>query len=163
GPRGCSHVLTLAQLLGATVPTALAVDRARFGAMPARRPGERIFRRDVIVDGHERGPSTVALALQATDLHHAPAAAIAPSMTRFAGEHEVRGLAEIDLARFGLTSLALGERRRDAATLDTATWRDRADLAEPLTGLSLAGGLSQALLARRTDAGEDRPLFDVLL
>lgn len=163
GPRGCSHVLTLAQLVGPTVATALAADRARFGTAPARRPGERIFRRDVVVDGHERGPSTVALALQATDLHHAPAPAIAPSMARFAGEHEVRGIAEIDLVRFALATLVLGERRRDAATLESATWRDRADLAASLAGVSLAGGLSQALLARRRDRGEDGTVLDVLL
>jgi hypothetical protein len=163
GPRGCSHVLTLAQLVGATVPTALAADRARFGATPGRRPGERIFRRDVVVDGHERGPAAVALALQATDLHHAPAPAIAPSMARFAGEHEVRGLAGIDLASFALATLTLGERRRDSATLDTASWQDRTDVAEALAGLSLAGGLSQALLARRAGAADDHPMIDALL
>jgi hypothetical protein len=163
GPRGCSHVLTLAQLMGPTVASALVADRARFGAAPGRRPGERIFRRDVVVDGHERGPSVVALALQATDLHHAPAPAIAPSMARFAGEHEVRGLAEIDLARFALTTVTLGERRRDPATLDSAAWRDRADVAQSLAGLSLAGGLSQALLARRADSPDDGPLLDALL
>jgi hypothetical protein len=163
GPRGCSHLLTLAQLVGSTVAAALAADGARFGDAPGRRPGERIFRRDVVVDGHERRPSAVALAVQATDLHHAPAPAIAPSMTRFAGEHEVRGLAEVDLARFALGSLVLGERRREPTTLDTAPWRDRADLALALAGLSLAGGLSQALLARRADAPDDRPLLDALL
>jgi hypothetical protein len=163
GPRGCSHVLTLAQLMGPTVASALAADRSRFGATPGRRPGERIFRRDVVVDGHERSPSVVALALQTTDLHHAPAPAIAPSMARFAGEHEVRGLAEVDLARFALTTLTLGERRRDPATLDSASWRDRADVAESLAGLSLAGALSQALLARRASAPDDGPLSDSLL
>jgi hypothetical protein len=163
GPRGCSHVLTLAQLMGPTVASALAADRARFGAAPARRPGERIFRRDVVVDGHERGPSAVALALQTTDLHQAPAPAIAPSMARFAGEHEVRALAEIDLARFALASLTLGERRRDSATLDSAAWHDRGDVAASLAGLSLAGGLSQALIARRADTPDDGALVDGLL
>src|SRR6185503_7587713 len=63
GPRGCSHVLTLSLLMGATVAWALEQDRERHGAVPARRPGERIFRRDVIVDGHERTATTMALAL----------------------------------------------------------------------------------------------------
>src|SRR5689334_7777740 len=118
-------MLTLSQLLGSTVAWALAADRAAFGPAPARRPGERIFRRDVVVDGHERSPASVALALQVTDLHLAPSPALAASMDRFAGAHEVRGLAAVDLARFALDRLALGERRRDRATLESAAWQDR--------------------------------------
>jgi hypothetical protein len=163
GPRGCSHVLTLALLMGATVAWALEEDRERHGATPARRPGERIFRRDVIVDGHERAGAAMALALQLTDLHYAPAPPIAPSMARFASELEVRGIAEVDLGRFALVGLGLGERRRDRVTLETAAWRDRSDVADGLAGMSLARGVSQALLARLGDAPADRPLLDALL
>jgi hypothetical protein len=160
GPRGCSHLLTLAQLLGSTVAWALERDRT---VTTPRRPGERIFRRDVVVDGHERSPSALALALQLTDLHYAFAPDHAPSMERFAGELEVRGLAEVDLARFALGTIALGERRRDRATLESAPWRDRADVGAELAGMSLARGVSQALLARLGDAPADRPLLDGLL
>ena len=162
GPRGCSHVLTLAQLLGPTVAHAIAAERAS-GRATARRHGERVFRRDVVVDGHERGPATVALALQLTDLHYAAAPALAPSMARFAGAHEVRGLAEIDLARFALAGLELGERRRGPDTLDSAAWQDRRDVAGRLAGLSLARETSQTLLAHRADAPDDGPLVDGLL
>ena len=163
GPHGCSHVLTLALLMGSTVTWALAQDRERHGTMPARRPGERIFRRDVIVDGHERAAATMALALQLTDLHYAPAPPIAPSMARFASELEVRGIAEVDLGRFMLAEMSLGERRRDRTTLETAAWRDRGDVAGGLAGMSLARGVSQALLARLGDVPNDRPLLDALL
>ena len=163
GPRGCSHLMTLAQFLGATVAWALEQDRARFGAAPARRPDERIFRRDVVVDGHERDPGALALALQVTDLHYAPAPAIASSMDRFASEFEIRGVAEIDFGRFALGGLTLGQRQRDRATLETATWRDRSDVADGLVGQSLARGVSQTLLARIADAPHDRPIFDALL
>jgi hypothetical protein len=163
GPRGCSHLLTLAHLLGSTVASALVADRDRFGAATARRPGERIFRRDVVVDGHERDGGTLALALQTTDLHYAPAAPIAPSMARFAGEHEVRALLDVDLGRFAVAAARLGERRRDAATLDTSAWSDRADVAGALVGLSLARGVSGALLARLGDSPRDRPTLDGLL
>jgi hypothetical protein len=159
GPRGCSHLLTLGQLVGATVDWGLEHDR---GAT-AHRPGERIFRRDVVVDGHERTSGAMALALQLTDLHHAPAPPVAPSMARFAAELEVRALAEVDLGRFALAALALAERRRDRATLDTAPWRDRAEVARPLVGLALARELGQALLGRRDATPEDRPLADALL
>jgi hypothetical protein len=162
GPRGCSHILTLALLAGSTVAWALARDRERFGAAPARRPGERIWRRDVVVDGHERSPTAMQLALQSTDLHLAPTPALAPSMDRFAGAHEVRGLADVDLAGFALERVALGERRRTPETLDRAPWRERADVAAGLAGLSLARGVSAALLERVGDA-DDRPLLDALL
>jgi hypothetical protein len=163
GPRGCSHLLTLVQLVGSTVATALAADRERFGPAPTRRPSERIFRRDVIVDGHERGPGSLALALQTTDLHYAPAPPVAPSMARFAGEHEIRGLVEVDFARYAIAGLHLAERRRDVATLETAAWTDRDDVARDLVGLSLARGAAGALLARLGDAPQDRPILDGLL
>jgi hypothetical protein len=163
GPRGCSHLLTLAQLLGSTVAGAIAEDRARFGDRPARRPGERIFRRDVVVDGHERTPYTIALALQLTDLHYAPTPSMAPSMDRFAAEHEVRGIVEVDLRRFALQSATLGERRRDRETLATAPWLDRTDVAAGVAGLSLARGVSAALLERLGSQEADRPILDGLL
>jgi hypothetical protein len=162
GPRGCSHVLTATHLLGSTVAWALDQDEARFGR-PARWPGERVFRRDVIVDGHERRPGHLALALQLTDLHYAPAPPVAPSMDRFAEAHEVRGLAEVELGRFALERVALSERRREKATLATATWRDRTDVAGALAGQSLARGVSAALLERRAAAPGDAPVFDGLL
>ena len=163
GPRGCSHLMTLALLFGSTIAWALEQDRARFGTAPARRPDERIFRRDVIVDGHDLRPGALALALQVTDLHYAPAPAIAPSMDRFASEHEIRGVAEVDFGRFALGALTLGQRHRDHATLETAVWHDCSDVAEALVGQSLARGVSQTLLARAAEAPHDRPVFDGLL
>jgi hypothetical protein len=162
GALGCSHVLTLTQLLGSTVAWAIERDRKRFDGV-VRRPGERVFRRDVVVDGHERRAGHLALALQVTDLHYAPAAPAAPSMDRFAESHEVRGLAEIDLGRFALAAMTLGERRRERATLEIAAWRDRTDVAEALAGRSVARGMSGTLLERREGAPEDRPVFDGLL
>jgi len=159
GPRGCSHLLTLAQLLGSTVAWALDHDVA---AGP-RRPGERIFRRDVIVDGHEQRGGGLTLALQLTDLHHAPAPPVAPSMARFASELEIRARAEIDFSRFAIAALEIGQRRRERATLETAEWLDRADVAEGLVGQSVARGVSQALFKRLGDQPEDRPLLDAML
>ena len=66
GPRGCSHVLTLAHLLGSTVAWALERDGAR--RLPRIVRGERVFRRDVIVDGAEPPGGGVDLALQLIDL-----------------------------------------------------------------------------------------------
>ena len=49
GPLGCSHVLTLAQLLGATARTALEADRTLFGPKPSRADGQRIFQRSLSI------------------------------------------------------------------------------------------------------------------
>lgn len=156
GPRGCSHLLTLAHLLGATVAWAVRGEAAGF------RAGERVFRRDVVVDGAEPPGGGVDLALQLTDLHFAPAPPGARTMDCFAGSHEVRALAAVDLSRYALGPVRMAERRRDAAALD-ALWVDRADVAGGLAGLSLARGVSAALLEQLGDRADDQPLLDSLL
>jgi hypothetical protein len=156
GPRGCSHVLTLAHLLGATVAWALRGEAAPF------RAGERSFRRDVVIDGAEPPGGGVALALQLSDLYSAPAAPDARTMQRFAGSHEVRGLALVDLARYALASVQIAERRRGATTLDAA-WIERRDVGGELAGLSLMRGVSAALLERLGDRPDEQPVRDGLL
>jgi hypothetical protein len=163
GPRGCSHLATLAHLLGASTAWALERDPALVGPRPARAAGERVFRRDVIVDGHEPAPGEVVLGLQLTDLHFAPAPPLAPPMERFAAELEFRALARVDLKGFCLTRIAGAERRRRAADLATASWRERADVLDGLVGLSLGPGVTSTLLARLGDVDADRPLLDGLL
>src|SRR4029453_11981023 len=70
GPLGCSHVLTLAQLLLSTAQTALALDRERHG--DATRPdGQRIFHRSLSIDG-VLGRDGLHLTLQQADVHFAP-------------------------------------------------------------------------------------------
>ncbi len=161
GPRGCSHVLTLGHLLGSTVAWALARDHERFGERPGRRAGERVLRRDVVVDGVETAEGGVALGLQLTDLHGAPAPALARPMDRFAASLEMRGLAVVDLGRYAFGPVQLAERRRAAADADTG-WRGRHDLAGRLPGLSLARGVSAALREGVGDEPSDRPWQDGL-
>ena len=163
GPRGCSHLLTLGQLLGPTVAWALARDRALHGERPARPTGQRLFRRDVIADGHEPAPGRVAVALQLTDLHVAPTPARVRTMERFAAELEVRALAEVDLKTWSLASVTLAERRRTSADLETAPWRDRPDAVDGLAGLSMARGVTATLLERLGGRPDDRPVLDLLL
>jgi len=158
GPRGCSHILTLAQLLGSTVRWALAHRIAG-----ERRAGERIFRRDVALDGHEPEERQVEIAIQVTDAHFAPAGAFAQPMSRFGMMHEVRALVRVDLAKLALASVEIGERRRTASEVEDATWRDRGDLADGLVGQSALRGLSSVLLRRLTVAPQDAPAYDALL
>jgi hypothetical protein len=158
GPRGCSHVLTLAQLLGSSVRWALEHDVGG-----ERRPGERVFRRDIAIDGHEPDAGRVEVAIQATDLHFSPSAAVARPMSRFGRQREVRALARVDLARASLAGLEIAERHRSFDDLGDASWRLRADVANGLTGRSVVQGISGALLERLSAAPADAPIYDALL
>jgi hypothetical protein len=53
GPRGCSHLLTLGHVLGSTTARALERERALYPTPPQRYPGQRIWKRDLVIDGHE--------------------------------------------------------------------------------------------------------------
>lgn len=161
GPRGCSHVLTLAQYLGAAVAWAMPRLAAPAG-VPPWSPGARVFRRDVVVDGAQPAADVLLLALQQIDLHLAPTPEPAHPMDRFAGTRELRALATVDLASMTLATLELAERRRDAAGLD-APWTARDDLAARVAGLAVLRGISPALLGRFGDAPDDRPVLDALL
>jgi len=162
GPRGCSHVLTLAQLLGPSAAWAFDEDVRLHGTTPARRAGERIFRRDVSVDGYELD-GDLYLTLQMNDLHLSPVADGAPASDRFAAQLELRVAARLTMGEMNLVQVEIGERRRDAQSLETAAWRSRADHAAPLVGTSLRSGISAALIRQFAGADHDRPLLDGLL
>jgi hypothetical protein len=161
GPRGCSHVLTLAQLLGSAVVTWLASERDAGGAPRERRPGERLFDRSLSVDGLETPDGRLQLALQLADLHLEPAPADAEPFDRLGRQHEIRLQAEVDLGAMKLVHVAGGE-RWDAARLgDGAPWQ-ALDLAF-LEGHGVMAGLARRLFEALGDAPERRPLLDALL
>ena len=161
GPLGCSHVLTLAQLLLSTAQTGLALDRERFGGA-ARPDGQRIFHRSLTVDG-VLGGDGLHLALQQADVHFAPIVPRADTdpLERLAGRLEIRAQAEIDLDAMVLRSLRAAEREsgRDAFY---GAWRDRSAPLADLAGRSALGGMAAALYERLGARGEDRPLLDAL-
>jgi hypothetical protein len=159
GPRGCSHLLTLAHLLGSTVGWALARERAP----GVRRAGERVFRRDLVVDGHEPAPGRLELSAQLLDLHLAPAPPVAAPMDRFAEALDVRLQTEIEFPAGRIVRIAAAERRRTRADLDRAPWRDRTAETSWLVGERLASGVTGALIARLGDVPDDRPLLDTCL
>jgi hypothetical protein len=161
GPRGCSHIFTLAHLLGSTIDTAL--DRMNKSTDTVYRVGERRFRRDVVIDGHETEAGPLELALQLTDLYYAPAAERVRPMDRFGEQLEIRALATIDVGQFILTSIAAAQRTRTLADLEHAEWQDRADVVSDLPGLSLFAGVSRELVGRFAEGPSDRPLLDALL
>ena len=161
GPLGCSHVLTLAQLLGSTTLTALEADREAYGAVPERRPGERLFDRSLILDGVESPDGQLTLALQLADLHGAPAPTDAEPLDRLHAQREIRIEADVDLAVMKLTRIVAAERKDDAKTPDGAAWRPL-DV-RFLTGHSVLTGMARTLFATLGDAPAKRPLLDALL
>jgi len=163
GTRGCSHILTLAHLLGPTARWAFAVDERLHGASAARRAGERIFRRDVTIDGYEPAFGEIALTLQLNDVHFAPAPALAEPMQRFGAQTEITASAAVRMMDLTVQGVSVHERRRTASTFASADWQARDDAAAPLTGQSLRAGVSGRLLAHFADPGDDAPLRDALL
>ena len=163
GPRGCSHLLTLGHLLGSSAAWALARERALHGARPARPAGQRVFRRDVVIDGHESAAARVQLVTQTSDLHFAPAGAVVRPMDRFAEQLEVRLIAAVEFPALTIGRLEAAERRRSAADLERAAWRDRSEAIAWLIGRRLGAGVTAELLARLGGAPDDRPLLDTLL
>jgi hypothetical protein len=165
GPRGCSHILTLVQLLGPTVRRALAEDQAAHGGTrPARRGGERIFRRDVTIDGYELPGGDLHLTAQLCDLLFAPAPPLAQPMDRFARQHELRVQAVAALFRkLDLVALDAWERRRERATFTSAPWVTRGERVAPLVGRALSGGITRAIIDEFGPTPDDAPLRDALL
>ena len=162
GPRGCSHILTLAHLLGSSAAWALERDRTLHPEARERPAGQRVFRRDLIIDGYEV-PDAMLLAIQLADLHFAPTPPVARPMERFAADREIRGHLTIEFPTFALRSAALAERTRTAAGFETGQWSDLADTVADLAGLGFGYGVTGELLRRFGDRMVDRPLLDTLL
>jgi hypothetical protein len=163
GPRGCSHILTLAHLLAPTAAWGFAEDERLHGGVPDRRAGERIFRRDVTIDGYELEPGRLLLTAQLNDLHCAPAAALARPMERLAAQREITVSATLTVPDLALQTIDAHQRRRSAADPLGAGWRSLAARVAPLVGLSLRPGVSSALLRQFPAPGDDAPLRDALL
>lgn len=161
GIRGCSHILTLAQQLGSATAWALRPGAVR-PIDPARRDGERVFRRDITIDGQQRDGAGLEFIVQLTDLYFAPTPALASPMARFAAVHELRLWAQTDSA-MTLSEIRAMERRRERETLDSADWCDRTARAALVLGVPLFRGVSAALRSRLGDAPDDPPLLDALL
>ena len=164
GPLGCSHLLSLAQLMAPSVSSALDWDVAQFGPNTERRIGERIFHRAVEIDGFEISEGEISLSLQLSDLHFAPAPPIAEPMQHFGGQTEVRLQVVVDLGkRMALRDFAAFTRRRTNETLEDAPWQDRSSELDFLSGQSIMAGMSKRLLEELAGHASDRAFLDALL
>jgi hypothetical protein len=162
GPRGCSHLLTLGHVLGSATARALEREKALYPTPPARYPGQRVWKRDLVIDGHEPAPGRLQLAAQLNDVHFAPAPALARPMERFAEDVGVQVLTEVDLAGMTLGETRAAERRRTGGNLAVA-WQPRDERTAWMTGARLTGGITSELFTRLGTDPEERPLLDTLL
>ncbi|MFT5443697.1 MAG: hypothetical protein ACI8W3_002748 [Myxococcota bacterium] len=164
GRRGCSHLVTLAQLLAPSVMTSLEWNEARCQDGHRRRPGDRIFHRAVDVDGYELENGQVQLAIQLTDIHFVGAPEVAIPMDHFGSETEVRVNATVDLSDgMSITHISGAQRTRDYDGLEAAEFAACTDELEFLNGQSAIRGISQRVLGEFGEASASRPLRDALL
>jgi len=160
GPRGCSHVQTLALCVASTAERALAADRALHGEA-RRESGTRIFQRSLSIDGLSAPDGALDLEIELSDVHCAPTPPDADPFAKLARHEELRVRASIDLDTLSLRRLAAAERCTRQGSPEPA-WRDRdADVAW-LAGQGAMGGVARAVLARLGDP-KDAPLRDALL
>jgi len=159
GPLGCSHLLTLAQLMGASAPRILAGEPQ----LDARAPHERVAKRALFLDGFERDDGALEIALQLSEFVTRPQRDVSWPVERLARQHEVRAYARLDAGVTTLEALTAVERERGPATLASAPWRSREDALRPLVGGPALRGLAPRVLAALGDGAADAPLRDALL
>ncbi|MEO8606181.1 MAG: hypothetical protein ABI629_26655, partial [bacterium] len=121
--------------------------------------GERLFRRDVTVDGYETEPGEIVLTLQLNDLHLAPAPPLARPMDRLAAQREITARAALNMRELSLRELTVHERSRGIADFAEAAWIDRSADTAALIGSSLRAGISARIFATLPPG----PLRDALL
>ena len=158
GPLGCSHLLTLAQLVGASAPRLLADAR-----LEARAPGEHVGRRVLFLDGFEAPDGALEVAIQLSEFRLRPSAEVELPLDRLARQHEVRVLARLDRELSTLVGLDAAERERMVETLESARWQSLCSRVAPLAGGPALRGLAARVLAALGDEPADAPLRDALL
>jgi hypothetical protein len=164
GPLGCSHLLTLTQLMASTARTALVLEAESAPHRAAREMDERIFKRSLVLDGLEQGAGrAMVVTVQQNDVHTGPYAAMASPLDRFLFQHEVRVLAQVDMRTMTFSSITGEERTRGREELGTRPWESRADALAPLVGAPAIYGLTRVLLDRYAGDTARRSLLDALL
>lgn len=164
GALGCSHLLTLFQLMASTVPRAVELERAREAREGTEHaPGQRFFRRSVFVDGHAHSPALTDVAVQLADTQTRPIAAGARVTERLALSHEVKTFASVDRTRFTLERLEVRERERSFENVGSAQWTDHAALVSPLVGARIIPGMAGRVFKLMGGEPRLRPVLDNLL
>ncbi len=164
GALGCSHLLTLFQLIASTAPRALALERARAereGTQTA--PGSRFFRRSAYVDGALAPGGALDVVIQLADTHTRPPAPGIRGLERLVRAHDVKCFAGVERKRFQLERLAVRERSRSPEDADAAAWLDHDARVAPLVGHPMIPGMAGRIFALLGADAAMRPVQDALL
>jgi hypothetical protein len=164
GALGCSHLLTLFQLMASTVPRAVELEHAR-RKLERNDPefGERFFRRSVFVDGNQHSRELTDVAVQLADTHSRPIKPGARVTERLALSHEVKTFASIDRKRFTIERLQVRERERTSQTVGSAQWTDHGELVSPFVGERIIPGMAGRSFKLLGGDPRYRPVLDNLL
>ncbi|AMN46211.1 hypothetical protein ACG33_03635 [Steroidobacter denitrificans] len=164
GPLGCSHLLTLAQLVVSFLPEVIERERREATARQhCRERGERIAKRIIVIDGFEYGDGNQEAAIQLTDVHTLPFAAMTGPLDRFGAQHEVRAIIRVDAAAMTISAFDAAERMRTRTDLGTAGWQNRHEELSWLDGHPVMQGLAPALLHRYAADTSREPLLAALI
>lgn len=164
GALGCSHLLTLFQLMASTVPCTMRLERERAAREDRETaPGTRFFRRSIYVDGQLLPDASLDVAIQLTDTHTRPPFPGNRGIERLVTAREVKCFAGVERNRFQVERMAARERVRALDDEAVAPWQDRDALVAPLVGPPVLPGMAGRIFKLLgTDAAE-QPLRDALL
>lgn len=164
GALGCSHLLTLFQLIASTIPQAVQLEEERIHHEKVEnRIGDRFFRRSLFLDGFEKDPETIEVTIQLADTHSRPGSPGDRPTDPLVKSHEWKTLAAVDRKRFMIRSIDVAERERTAQTLGTADWVSQKHLVSELSGVPLIPGLAGRLFRLFGDKPSLAPLLANLL
>jgi hypothetical protein len=161
GPRGCSHLLTLFQLIADALPRALERERTLRAEGLARRARESLFRRSVLFDGVLAGDA-LQLAVQLGDFHNGSDDGVRQPEERLVHVHEARVQATLDLGTARLVEVRAAERER-RETRAGRSWVDRSADAAALVGRPILPGLGRLVIEHFSARPADHLLRHALL
>ena len=164
GALGCSHLLTLFQLMASTLPRAAELEGERAGRENTQHAlGDRFFRRSVFVDGHERSSTSTDVVVQLADTLTRPLSSNARLTERLALSHEIKTFASVDRKRFLMERLDVRERVRTEKSLGLTEWIDHSEGLSPLVGERIIPGMAGRLFKLLGTDPAHRPILDNLL
>lgn len=164
GPLGCSHLLTLAQLVVSFLPEVIGREsKSALAHGHGREAGERIAKRIIIIDGFERRNGNQEIAIQLTDVHTLPFSGMTSMLDRFGAQHEVRAIIRVDPGSTTISDFDVAERMQARADLGKGIWRSRREELAWLSGHPVMGGLAPELLRRYGSDSAREPLLAALI